>query len=49
MTTQDVSQDGHHELRTARQVAALDRTGDRAGSIGMVLVVAGVALLILAY
>src|SRR5690349_23836028 len=44
MATQDVSRDlsrdGHNELRAARQLAALDRTGDRGGSIGMVLAVA---------
>src|SRR5882762_10379934 len=41
MATQDVSQqDARHEMRAARKPAALDRTGDRAGSIGMVLVVA---------
>src|SRR5947209_17192859 len=36
MATQDVSQD----LREGRKPTALDRTGDRAGSIGMVLAVA---------
>src|SRR5437763_3962336 len=45
MATQDVSQelrqqDVRHDMRAERKPTALDRTGDRAGSIGMVLAVA---------
>jgi two-component system cell cycle sensor histidine kinase/response regulator CckA len=40
MATQDVSRGAHHDLNVERKLAALDRTGDRAGSIGMVLAVA---------
>jgi two-component system, cell cycle sensor histidine kinase and response regulator CckA len=40
MATQDVSRGVHHDLKTGRKLSALDRTGDRAGSIGMVLAVA---------
>src|SRR4051812_43778072 len=40
MAAQDVSQETPQNMRQERRPVAIDRTGDRGGSIGMVLAVA---------